>query len=296
MEKFEKVNRFLYKAAEKFLNDLDDIPYAVIKGVPLSYIAYGNTGTRHTSDIDILIDKKNLNKIESRLRDYGFSQGIEDKKELREKRIFCFAKSHQLLPYEKKFGKISVQIDLNFSLFWGEYTGEKIDISSFIEDRMPIKIYESNIYVLQPEKALIQLCLHHYKEMNSIYLLANHNSIYMEMFRDVFYLLNNTAYIVNSDKLVDLCREYHVEQYIYYVLYYTETLYSNSKIKDIIERLQSESGQYLLDKYGLSANEQKVWKVDFETRLQTENLYTIIEKDLQKQDLQKIEINRRVFG
>ena len=48
--------------------------------------------------------------------------------------------------------------------------------------------------------------------------------------------------------------------------------------------------------YGLAEKERKPWKVDFQTRLETDNLYELIKDDLTEEDIEKLERNRRIFG
>lgn len=42
--------------------------------------------------------------------------------------------------------------------------------------------------------------------------------------------------------------------------------------------------------------QRKPWKVDFQTRLEADNLYEFIRDDLTEADVEKLERNRRIFG
>lgn len=63
---------------QEFFNQLPpvldtlSINYSIIKGEALSIQAYGSTGNRNFTDIDILVARKNLNIIEQRLMNNGF--------------------------------------------------------------------------------------------------------------------------------------------------------------------------------------------------------------------------------
>ena len=103
-------------------------------------------------------------------------------------------------------------VDLNFDILWGEYNGKRIDIEGFISDAIEVEIYGIKVKTLPPLKALIQLILHHYKEMNSIYHLAGHNSITYSMFRDVYYLWKNNASVISLEKLYVLSEKYQIIQ------------------------------------------------------------------------------------
>ena len=99
--------------------------------------------------------------------------------------------SHQLLPYYSYINNQLICIDLNFDIFWGEYEGKRVDIDEFLCDTIEMDIYGVKVKTLPPLKAMIQLILHHYKDMNSIFLLATRKSIRYDMFKDVYYLLKN---------------------------------------------------------------------------------------------------------
>ena len=192
---------------QEFFNQLTpvldtlSINYSIIKGEALSIQAYGSTGNRNFTDIDILVARKNLNIIEQRLMNNGFfnvSQSRSDK-------ITMMTGSHQIAPWIKEiYPWGQVVVDLNFDIFWGEYEGNRIDIDEFVSDAIERNIYGTKVKTLAILKAMVQLILHHYKDMNSIFLLATRKSIKYEMFKDVYYLLKNNLGIISIDSLYDI--------------------------------------------------------------------------------------------
>ena len=83
----------------------------------------------------------------------------------------------------------TIKIDLNYDLMWGEYLGKRIDISSFVkEDNSELDIYGVKAKILAPYKNFIQLCLHHYREMNAIYLFTMKNPFKKKAYEDVYFL------------------------------------------------------------------------------------------------------------
>ncbi|HJF40377.1 MAG TPA: hypothetical protein K8V91_05580, partial [[Clostridium] spiroforme] len=50
-------------------------------------------------------------------------------------------------------------------------------------------IHENMIKTLSPLKAMVQLILHHYKEMNSLFYLSGGNSINRQNFKNEFFWL-----------------------------------------------------------------------------------------------------------
>lgn len=87
-----------YKMCKKVFVSLSKINYAVLKGEPLSIFAYGELGRRSSCDIDILVLRKDLRKIENILIQNGF----ETHNNIREDRITMLSSSHQIAPYVKK--------------------------------------------------------------------------------------------------------------------------------------------------------------------------------------------------
>ena len=55
------------------LNAQKDFSYAVIKGEALSVQAFGAPGRRSSADIDLLVDKSQLKKLEQVLTEHGFT-------------------------------------------------------------------------------------------------------------------------------------------------------------------------------------------------------------------------------
>lgn len=173
-ECFEVVKRF-------------NFPYAIIKGEALSLMAYGELGKRNSQDIDLLISPKYIGIAKVILNDNGFYYIIKNKYD----KVLTISMSHQSPTYIKKTKISYIYLDLNHSIFWGEYAGKCVDIDTFLEDIIDTEIYGCNMKTLPPIKMLIQLILHHYKDMNSIFLLATRKSIKRSMFDDVYFLLKN---------------------------------------------------------------------------------------------------------
>lgn len=268
----------------------DKYRYALLKGDVLSYYAYGEVGLREYSDIDILLDQKECKLIREELINKNFRINTQNK---REGDIFSKLYSNQ---YPELYNeRTACFIDLNFDILWGEYEGKRIDMEDFLSDTVEIEIYGLKIKTLPPIKTLIQICLHHYKDMNSIFLLATRKSIKYNMFMDVYYLLKNNLDTISLDKLYEMSIEYEIVPYMFYVLYYTGQVFEDDILKQYIETFRTAEGEKLLNCYGLCAKEQKEWKCDFKTRLELDNLYDLIKDDLTDKDKAKITINKRIF-
>lgn len=266
--------------------------YAYIKGEALSSQAYGAFGQRFSQDIDLLICRKDIRQVEKLFLNNGYSS----KRLSKSNRVTAIAYSHQIPSLKYAGNLVDVNIDINFDIFWGEYNGRRVDIDKFLLDTIDMEIYGVRIKVLPSLKAMVQLILHHYKEMNSIYHLVGHNCINYNMFKDVYYLWKNNRVAISIDKLYTISRDYEIIPYVYYILYYTNQVFGDPELEEYVEVFRTQEGIDLLDYYGLIDKERKQWKVDFRTRLENENLYNLIKNDLTNEDIEKIERNRRIFG
>lgn len=286
------LNHQKYQYVSELFHELEFIPYAVVKGEPLSLVAYGALGQRGFGDIDLIIPRDYLNTVEKILHSLQY----ETYKISRKDRILLLSYSHQLLEYKKTYNdEMEIEIDLNFDIFWGEYQGKRIDIESFLSDTIKTDIYGITINTLPPMKSFIHLIMHHYKDMNSIFLLATKKSINDKMFRDLYYLFCNIEHCISLPEFHQICSGYKIVPYVYYVLYYTSLLYDDEKLKKYVNAFYCSKGEELLNCYGLNEQERHIWSVDFNTRLHSEDLYSLIKNDLTNTDLEKINKNKILF-
>lgn len=122
------------------------------------------------------------------------------------------------------------------------------------------------------------------------------NKVFKLMFSDVYYLWKNNQEAISLDKIYQISTEYEITTYVFYILYFTNKLFHDSKLEQYVEAFQTPEGVPLLEFYGLAENERKIWKVDFQTRLEADNMYDLIKDDLTEADFEKLNRNRRIFG
>jgi hypothetical protein len=269
---------------------MDNIPYSLIKGETLSYYMYGEYGLRLSADIDIITDYSYLTQIEKIL----VNEGFDSNNKIRSNRVFCLNNSHQLLPYFKKIALTNIDIDINFDLFWGE-SEKHINIEEFVSDSHYADIYGIMVKILKPEKAFIQLILHHYREMNSIFLLYKNNKIKERLFYEINRFLlraHNEKFLTNV--LTESVR-YGVAEYVYYILYFTCLIYNNEITSLYKEAFNSYKDENMIGYYGLSTKEQKKWNIDPIKRLTSDNIFENIKENLTEKDFDKIRVNRLYF-
>ena len=290
-DKIQLKSKLFYHYFEPIANRLSEIDYAIIKGEPLSYYAYGDFGKRYFNDIDLLVSKEDLKCVRAVLEENSFIPVRDDKFA----RALSLGYSHQIIPYVKRIGSFSVYIDVNFNIFWGEYTGEQVSVKEFLNGTVLMQIYNCTVKTLSPVKFFIQLILHHYKDLNSIYLLSTQKTIRLSLFRDLYYYFVNNVSNIPIDELMKCCTNYKINDYVYYVLFYTCVLFDNEELKKYRDAFRTNQGELLLNKYGLNEKERKEWRIDFDTRLKNGILYDFIKDDLSEAEIRNIEVNRKIF-
>lgn len=287
-----------YKHAKPLFEALKPHPYAVIKGAVLSKQIYGSPFIRRSGDLDILIRRQDLDFVKRVLLDNGFVQGrIIDNKIVpftRKELIFQTSQSHQAAPFVKATeNKLCpfINFDMNTSVFWGEY-GHECDMELVLSETEETVLFDIPFKKLSPEAEFISLCLHHYKDMNSLYLLAK-GSLKLDLFCDIFYYLKNVA--VDIDKLYDLSSKLNAVPYVYYCLRYTYKVFEEDLIIPFISKFESPEGTSLLSSFGLCDSERQEWKTDFWERLFSPSFCEDFYSSLGEKEREKIKTNQTLM-
>ena len=280
------------------------IKYVVHKGAILSYVLYGNPFVRKSGDTDILISRADANRVKGILFDNGFVQGYivenpnthicEIKKYSRTEMVFQASQSHQLAAFVKKVGNAIcgyVNYDVNMDILWGE-SGRHVDMDSFLDDTMEIDICGIRLCKLKPEAEFIAMCMHHYKDLNSIYLLWKCGINKTELEEIYLYVKKN---IMDLEYLYNISLKYEVSDYIYYCISKAYEIYRDSVLKKLSQKFESETGKILLDCFGLCDLERKCWNVAFTPIWEAEDIKVYMEPLLTAEDFRKIQLNDRMM-
>ena len=159
-----------YKVCKKVFEDLNDIPYAHIKGAALSERIYGNPAYRMSGDIDLLVTPEYSDKVKSVLLENGFVQGRLSGDKIvpysRRELIYQKSFSHQLAQFIKATGSNIcpfVCVDVNLDIVWGE-GNFSVDMSDFAGNMLHTEDCLINgiaLRRLKPVYEFISLCMHH---------------------------------------------------------------------------------------------------------------------------------------
>ena len=282
-----------YSAIKKVLKQIT-FEYAIIKGNILSHMAYGDSFIRPSGDIDLLMSRSNAEFIKCLLLDSGFVQGKVKQNKIyafsRKEIIYYSSATHQSAPYIKASQNSIlpfINVDINYSVMWGEYK-KSTDINYVLSHVEPYEFSGVTVNKLIPEMEFISLCLHHYKDLNSIYLLSK-NGIKLCYFSDIFYYLERN--LLDESLLLSLIQALDVGRYIYYCLYYTNMIFYSQRINNLMLLLARHCDEKIMNTFGLSDDERKNWETDFLTRLFHFDSQKHLLNQLNNSDLKKIRLN-----
>lgn len=285
-----------FKGCESVFNCLNQTNYAVIKGAILSKAAYGNVCYRRSSDIDLLVSRENLDFVKNTLLQNGFIQGRIIDGDIvpfsRQEILYHTALSHQTAPFLKKTGSRFcpvINIDVNIDVMWGE-SQKQTDMDKFLLNTEVAEVCCVELKKLSPIAEFISLCLHHYKDMNSIYLLSQ-GSLRLSLFCDIyFYFINNSIDITG---LKHMCQALDVTKYVYYCINATNEIFADERLCPYLCALASNKDNTLKNSFGLDTVEQKEWNIDLHSRLFNDNFKDAFFSLLSARDLEKIDINKK---
>ncbi len=272
-----------------------EIPYAVIKGAALSQRLYNDPLVRTSGDIDILIHRRDADRLKQLLTENGFVQGRVTDDGIqpfsRREILFQTAMSHQTAPYIKATGnKLCpfVNLDVNMDLLWGE-CDENADMELVLSHTEETSLFGIPFQRLTREMEFISLCLHHYKDMNSLYLLSS-GSLRLGLFCEICDYLQNVR--PNVERLCSLCKQLRVGKYVYACIAQTQEIFDDPTPTLYLNALASQRDDRLLDCFGLNDKERKSWDLSLVDRLFHPNLPEYLQARLTDEEKEKVRINR----
>jgi len=144
-------NTSLFGEAAKVLKSLADhrLPVMALKGLSLAKMIYGDTALRPMSDIDLLLNEKDLVGAGRILLALGYRQYFPDWERLT--KIY-----HHLPPFKKDNGTM---IELHWNIVPPD-TPIKIDLAGLWERSRLIEIDHLAVRIFSPEDLFLHVCIH----------------------------------------------------------------------------------------------------------------------------------------
>lgn len=291
----KKRTKNIYDSAQKVFSIINEskIPYAVLKGLVLSDIAYDDMYLRSSRDIDLLVSPKNLKEINKLLLSIDCHQGYIHNNRIepvsREQKIFFLTNTHQTPPffYYANNETQYIEFDINLRLTWSGCNCI-IDVDDILKHSYYYNKEKYQIRTLEPLYFFVAMCLHHYKDMNSPYLLHRKKRISFRRYCDIYYFIIKNQDEITPQRLSKIGNELSVSPYIFYCLYQCFDIFRNDKLKSYLELLESKEGRELLDVFGLCDSEKTKWNITLSERIFTDSLCPYLEETLPPNVLESI--------
>lgn len=268
---YENQFRILHREFER-----EGIPYVVIKGFHLNHTVYAvgsNFILRDYNDIDLLVNRSDLSKVNRTLKGEGFIQGNLNRKTLcieacsREERIDMLINTHQqyqhvkpaeyydISPYNTQF------LDVNFTLWEGGNQPDYMETAFLLEQRVLRSTHSGSEYwSLKPPYDLIQLCYHLYKDTNYEVKIKSQESLRMIHLYDILVFIRSYESEIFNDSFYEIIVSAHIENQMYFVLSLINAVFSCRQVEALLLRLYSSVSHETMEKIKLCLDTVKYGK------------------------------------
>lgn len=273
----------------------EKIPYAVHKGAVLSQVLYKNPFVRQSGDVDLLICRDDADRVKRLLYSEGFVQGRITEGGIvpftRQELLYHAVNTHQLAPFIRKTENPLcpyINVDVNTDLLWGE-SEKKTDMSFVLSKTERAVVCDVPLQKLTAEFEFIALCLHHYKDMNSLYLLYGRGMLLGHLCDIYDYL--HIAFLA-PDKTVELCKDLCVTPYVKFCLSLTCRIFGMDAIMKSFLCLLD--GPDLCDEFGLKQEERHLWEIPLSHRI-FGDMRRYLEEVLSCEEKEKVRLNMSIM-
>lgn len=277
LNKQDLINKSFFRdqCALEVFNALNkkNINFVALKGFYLAYRYYTKPYERLFSDIDILIDKSDANKVAELLYDLGY-QNINSKDNntvLSRKEIIreCLL-THQLPDFVKELSPdLFSKIDINYQFSWVGANNKNTNFSIIEDIDFTETIVVNGVVIrgFKPEYLLLHLCSHFFDEaMNFMFsnYIPGTQSYEIRLFRlyDVCKLLDT----INFDvfRIKDLAEKVGVLERVSFVISLIKFLFPNSlenKWEFAVRDIEEFNWFYNIN------NQKQIWGINMNDRL-----------------------------
>lgn len=245
----EYIDQFCHLSKEF---EKEEIKYAVLKGFHFNQFLYKKSGaiSRAYNDIDLLISRDSLSKINNILQNNGFFRGDYDpktnsiRKYTRKEEMHYLLTSHQAPQYIKPSQYYSISpsnlliVDVNFSIFEG---GMKVDpiSSELLLSNCIYNSWDNNIayYSLQVEDDLLQLIYHIFKDTQYQTKISDNESLLLGSFCDLYMLISQKNRKINWSIFIDKINTLQLGTEVYFILGLLNKLVPMQVVEDCLMKL-----------------------------------------------------------
>jgi len=153
-------NMQLYHELGKVLGTLrqNDIPVLALKGAHLAEVVYGNSALRPMNDVDLLVHREDLGRVEKQLLELGYLPMDCNRLIADDNRHFAYALPNKGLTVEIHWALLPADLPFDIDMD-GQWQRSRKEIIGTVE-----------VAVLSPEDLLLHLCLHASHHLFEIWL------------------------------------------------------------------------------------------------------------------------------
>ncbi|HIE29505.1 TPA: hypothetical protein EYP66_19725 [Candidatus Poribacteria bacterium] len=194
------------------------IKVILLKGIGLAKTVYPNIAVRPFSDIDLLISKEDLHKIEAKLSQFGYDL------------LYDYRPGFAFQFENKKFyvNRNGVSIDLHWHVANLPYS-KYLAIATFWESAIPVDIEGVDTLVLSPENLLIHLSLH----------VSEHYYSQLLWLVDISEVIHHYSETFDWELLLEKIKRYRIHSLMRYVLRLVKELFDPPIPSFVLEQLSS---------------------------------------------------------
>jgi len=184
------------------------IPCIVLKGIALAELVYPSIGMRGMSDVDILVKKEDLFKVDNYLSSLGYiSQDSSVEKAIHNPVGYLAS-----LEYRKNASPLNLHVHwhtVNTSVPATTFI-EQIDINRLWENAAMTAVADSRALMLRPEHLIIYLCEHA--------LRVGHSFDRLILICDIFFSIKAFENIIDWNFVSEESRLFGLSRFVYYGL------------------------------------------------------------------------------
>jgi hypothetical protein len=200
----------------------NDIKAIAFKGPTLAKLAYGDITLRQYVDIDILIEKENLEEAYDLFLTKSYSSEID--KKFTKNNLFIEKNSDIQFVENKK----NILFELHWKLFRNKFSNTQNNINIY-EEIQSMNLNSYNINIFKNELLLVYLCMHGSK----------HKWERIEWITDIDKLLR-TSENINWKLVVEISKKYNCNKMLNLGLILSHKLYNTPIHIDFIEKLEKK--------------------------------------------------------
>lgn len=225
-ERIARFNLFLTRELIKLLSALSDSGTRAIpcKGPVLAAAAYGNLSLRHFSDLDILVDRKDIPTVKKVLTRHGYSP----EQQLTERQEQDYLRSHHEYKFISDRGAAKVEIQWAIT---EETFSFPFDFHELWKRREAVDLAGTSVSSLHPEDLLLILCVHGTK----------HEWRQLKWICDIAEILRSYQRRIDWVRLIGYARSQGGARMLYLGLYLAQQMFGARLAGEVVDHVRRDS-------------------------------------------------------